>query len=252
MQRAYPKKKAYRPGYKRFYSNALTTYPRRRYPQAYLPSQIGGYPGAPAVDIGRGFRGIYERSTSEKKYVDNKSFASPCDTTGLGTPLNLIEEVTGVVDRIGRKVCLKSFQVRGTFRPVDTGVNFTFARVMVVFDRQTNGALPTISAILQNATSLTFNNLNNRERFVTLMDKCFALGPYSTTATQTISPANGSFTFVNIFKRLPPNTETIFGGSGDTIADIMTGGLFLVTIGDMATGDSWVMQTATRVRFTDP
>nr|QXP07659.1 MAG: putative capsid protein [Arizlama virus] len=223
---------------------------RRNYATAYMPSDYGGVRGAPADRVGRGFRGTYSRSQVEKKYIDIALANYAGDTTGSVTPLNVCNEGTGVSQRIGRKTCLKSVQVRGMIQTTDEIVANNMVRLMLVWDKQVNGVTATIAEILSAATSASFMNLDNRERFVVLWDKHFSLGQVSNTATQAFSSGQTSHV-VNKYKKLPPGSFSIYDGTGAGIADINTGALYLVTIGMQAAGAGATCSLATRVRYTD-
>lgn len=235
----YKKKRAYRgkgkkQGYNRMFSNA------------------------PDVKVGRGFQGDYNRSQAEKKFVDVGVATYALDTTGTVTLLNGCADGSTVNTRIGRKTCIKSVQVRGVLLPQDAWASGAqcdpcLARVMLVWDKQANGAAFTIANLLSAATAASFNNLDNRERFVVLMDKHFAFGMWalSTAAGAAFAAVDKTVAIVNKYKRMPKDAFTIFSGTGATIASINTGALFLVTIGTNAAGNGWNANLVTRVRYTD-
>lgn len=239
----------YRSGaYRQPRTQRALSYRRRSYSSAYMPADYGGIRGAPQDRVGRGFRGTYSRSQAEKKYIDTVAANYVCDTTGSVTALNLCNEGTGVSQRVGRKICMKSVQVRGILKPIDGSTSSCHARVMLVWDKQVNGVIATISEILSAATSNSFMNLDNRERFVVIMDKHFAMGSVDATSGVSGSP---TVTSINKYKKLPEGSYTIYDGTGAGIADINTGAFYLVTIGDTAAGDGALFTAACRVRYTD-
>lgn len=226
------------------------TYRRRSYASAYMPTDYGGIRGAPQDRVGRGFRGTYSRAQVEKKYIDTAAADYACNTTGSVTCLNLCNEGTGVSQRVGRKICLKSVQVRGRVNPVDNTTVDQCVRVMLIWDKQVNGVIATIAEILSAATSESFMNLDNRERFVVIMDKQFVLGAQDSATGYTGSPTIHP---INKYKKLPEGSFTIYDGTGAGIADINTGALYLVTIGDQtaASAVGGTARLACRVRYTD-
>lgn len=230
---------------------------KKSYSAKYTP---GGYGirGAPSVSVGYGFRGDYTRSSVEKKYKDIAATTYGCDSTGSVTVLNSVDEGTGVSQRVGRKICMKSVQLRGVVVPQDVpgaaaNVSAQLCRVMLVWDKQPNGVIATIANILSASTSCSYINLDYRERFVVLMDKHYGLGPLyvDTTATQTWSAVDKCTAVVNKYKRLPQGTDVIFDGTGGGIADINSGALLLVTIGTAAAGQGFNATLVTRIRYTD-
>lgn len=223
---------------------------RRGYASAYMPADYGGIRGAPSDRVGRGFRGTYSRSQVEKKYIDTAVADYSCYTTAIVTPLNLCNEGTGVSQRVGRKICVKSVQVRGIVKPFDGATQDSFSRVMLIWDKQVNGVLATPTEILSAATSESFMNLDNRERFVVIMDKKFVTGGIVNTATQALA-GSPTVHVIEKYKKLPPGSFTIYDGTGSGIADINTGALYLLTVGDTTETNGAICRVACRVRYTD-
>lgn len=215
-----------------------------------MPADFGGIRGAPADRVGRGFRGTYSRSQVEKKYVDIAQATYACGTTGTVTTLNLTNEGTGVSQRIGRKICVKSVQVRGLLYPTDGTVSANNVRICLIWDKQVNGVAATIPELFSAATSNSYMNLDNRERFVVLMDKQFACGGFATAATQAFAQSPTVHT-INKYKKLPAGSFTIYDGTGAGVADVNTGALYMVTIGDVVDSDAHIFRAAMRVRYTD-
>jgi len=109
--------------------------------------------------------------------------------TGSMTPVNLISAGTSINNRVSRRVRMTSLEVDGWFVPIATTAsarNPTFMRFVVVYDRQSNGTLPQLNAVFQDIqasstmpTTITVAtshfNLNNRDRFIVLLDERFLL-----------------------------------------------------------------------------
>ena len=189
-----------------------------------------GYPGV------KGARGM------EFKAVDNANFSSNADTGGGITLLNGIGRGDDMHERMGREVVLRSLQLHGSAAVTSgTGVDQT-QRVLIVYDRQCNAATPAITDVLVSANVRAMRNLNNRKRFKILVDERIALNA---------SGEPGSHKAFDYYKRfyLP---VTFNSGDAGTVADIVTGGLFAMVLGDMAPGATAGTVTMTsRVRFTD-
>lgn len=90
--------------------------------------------------------------------------------------------------RVGRRIRMKSIELRGEIQPSNgnaAAVTRQFARLLVIYDRQANGALPAVADILTGynaagATSSTVYdglNMNNRDRFLVLRDRKLYLPP---------------------------------------------------------------------------
>jgi len=188
-----------------------------------------------------GFWGVKSRSADEKKFVDTE-INGDITTTGIVTPINLIATGTDFFERIGRKVLIKSFQVR-SFMGLENINNASGVRLMLVYDKQTNGALPAIGDILgipiASNPFVAMLNLNNRDRFVILWDKIYRM-----------DLGSGIVTVLKKYKKL--SHETVFSGTTAAIGSIATGGLYLVQIGSVAAGTTDVDQSSVvRIRFQD-
>jgi len=205
----------------------------------------------------RGFApGFGTRSNvgEERKYSDTTFAALTCDTTGTVTLLNGLATGTDATARVGRRVTLKSFHIRGVLQPKATYPGTARARslnrVMVVWDNNPNGGtIAAIGDILATASSTSHQNLNNRERFKVLMDVVTYQGA---CAAGSSAPEYGTdFNVVERFQRL--NNDVQYGGTAATIADIQKGALLLVTIGDqaVAAGAGGSLTGACRIRYTD-
>lgn len=237
----------------------MSTYYRKPFTQRKSTSSTKGrtsryYQSAPKVAVGRGFKGVYNRPPAEKKFVDTGFNTAVADNAPAVLPLNIINEGTSVSQRVGRKVAIKSVQVRGKI--VLTGTNDTGVgcRLMLVWDKQVNGVIATAPDILSDAQGddpYAFMNLDNRERFVVLMDKQYTFAPMDYATVTPNSPGPISYN-VKKYKSMAPDTYTIFDGTGAGIADISTGALLMVMVSDAANASNVVLPYLRfRIRYTD-
>lgn len=244
-------------GKRKTYVNQWMSRNAGKYRGAWGPSTGTRYRSARRVFRRRGpyrtggFYGASVRPRMERKVVDVATYEYGCNTTGSVTLLNGCATGTDMTERIGRMVKTVSVQVRG-YITTDAASDATvgqLARVMVVEDSQTNGVAPTITDILQTATSLSFMNLNNRERFKVHYDLIVNIGPRVVTATQAVA-GDKSTEVVNWYKKV--NIPVTFEGTGATSASISSGGLYLVTIGNVAAGTNDCSAfLCCRTRFVD-
>jgi len=194
-----------------------------------------------------GFFGT-RRTIQEKKTVDVNYTAAIFTTAGAATLMNGIAAGTDFTDRIGRKVILKSLFFRFYIVPEDQSIADNPLRIMLVYDRQTNGAAPAVLDVLKEANPMSQLNLNNRDRFQVLWDKSIIVPFLSNTATQSV--CGGQTTFIGKkFKRL--NHEMIFGGTAATVASIQTGSIYLITVGFSASPAGATIGYTNRIRFMD-
>lgn len=192
--------------------------------------------------------GLGNPNTEERKTIDLAPAAYVADTTGTVTLLNGVATGDDFTDRDGRRINMKSLFITGRISPIDSNTLDTISRLIVVYDKQSNGAAPVITDVLKTANSVDQLNLNNRARFQVLVDKRFFIGRVDNTATQSFSVAPGGH-MIKIFRKL--NLETQFSGTTAAVASIATGSLYMITVGDGAAGLGGNFSLSTRVRFTE-
>lgn len=180
-------------------------------------------------------------SPVEKKFFDSTD-TNDVTTAGNITPINLVRLGNDDNNRIGRKIVVTSIQVRARFG-LEAAANASAVRCALIYDKQTNGALPALSDIYDTGSAASaeqsMHNLNNRDRFVVLYDEIFQLDQ-----AQKITHSFKYYRKVQL--------ETVYGADGATIAEISTGALYWVTIGSFAAGATDVDQfTTIRIRYLD-
>jgi len=187
----------------------------------------------------------------ELKYLDT-SISQELNTTGVVTPINLIAVGDDNTSRDGRQATIKSVQVHLRLIKFAT-TSVEKVRVMLVWDNAVNsGSAPALQGtILDNAVisspSDNFPKIDNAQRFTILADRLIALGPFSTTATQSV--ATDLNLTVDFYKKM--NSVVQYSGTTAAIGSIQNGGLYLVTCGSLAAGSCSAVQGGTRIRFTD-
>ena len=209
---------------------------------------------AMAPTASRGFYGAQSRlkrmmqGVMERKVVDTATATYACDTTGSVTLINGMAQGSDFTNRIGRKYTNVAVQLEGLINPQDLNAGPSKCRVMLIYDAQPNGVLPAITDVLTAATSTAFMNLNNRDRFKVLCDHQAVIGYVQDTATQAVSTGLGVDN-VSLYKKI--NLETICDGTTAAIADVQTGSIFLLTIGNQPAANGANFVGACRIRFID-
>ena len=114
----------------------------------------------------------------ELKYSDS-NISGAINTTGLVTLLHVPVLGTDFTNRIGRKTLIKSVFLRGLLsRDLTTASALACqCRMILVLDKQPNGAAPAITDILVAANSYSQLNPNNRDRFRVIRDYVETLQP---------------------------------------------------------------------------
>lgn len=180
----------------------------------------------------------------EQKNVETVSTMVPPLTSTFSTPqlINGIAQGAAQNEHVGRKALMKKVHLRYTYYSGSAGGNQSQVRILVVYDKQANGALPSVGDVLaSSATFNSFNNLANADRFVILMDEIC-----DSTQSSALNIAG--------VRHLKVNLETIFGGTTSGIASINSGSIFIMaannsdpTVGSAA----GTVYFTTRVRYTD-
>lgn len=196
---------------------------------------------------------------AEKKVIDILQAVYSVENTG--TVLRLLNGcVAGSqnFNRIGRKINLKSLQIHGYFQATAVATANVKARMLIVFDKQSNGAAPTYANIITSqditgATSSTVTdmiNLDNRDRFEIIRDENIVIAPYNTTATQSVA---GTPTIVPIDRYIKlGNRETVYNaGTAGTVGDIQSGALYVFFIASQPNATGVLFVGSFRTRFID-
>lgn len=132
----------------------------------------------------------------------------------------------------------------------NTTALINYCRMMIIWDRQPNKALPAITDVLNSINSISFNNDQNKKRFKTLKNEEFTLVGNSATAGQNNDTTICAKDFYLKFKK-PLRIQFGSAGTG-AIGDITSGSLLLVTVGGGAAGTAAATLTAGfRTRYID-
>jgi len=181
----------------------------------------------------------------ETGFVDIASGNHAMDTTGSITLINAVPQGASSSQRIGKRIQLKSLQVRGTVGSA-SATAFAAGVVLIVYDKRPTGSMPNITDILNTVNAYSFNNDNNSARFRVLKRmryQCIGNAGTPTTASNFAADM-----FLNL-KGLPVTFKD--AGTG-AIGDIEEGALYVVTVGDQAAGTSAAnLHAGFRCRYVD-
>ncbi|AUM61657.1 capsid [uncultured virus] len=199
---------------------------------------------APAANVA--VRGL-QLGMGELKAVDTALAATAIDAASGVQLINGIGRGDDINQRNGREIVMKSIEVKFTLQVTPGTGTAQVHRVVLVYDRQTNGTALTWADVYgAGPTILSVRNLENRKRFKVLMDRTFNMGA---AVVQTV----GGHNFItDSFYRKMNHPVTFNAGNAGTVADITTGSLYLMFIGSNAAGataGSIVAQA--RVRYED-
>lgn len=203
----------------------------------------------------------------EIKALDYNNLATgdPLGITAVITPINLIAAGSSFYNRVGRRIEMKSITFKGVCAAIRTVANEAIGRVVLVYDRQTNGALPAIADMfqttIQDGTNTTSGysgiNLNYRDRFQIIRDFLLYLPSLTETAGVVTNPGHqdqmSSFPKICFHSKLKGLDTTYRADSAPAvIGDIATGGLYVVVFGSLASATTgWSLFWESRIRYGD-
>lgn len=193
----------------------------------------------------RKFQGVslFESNSGvERKNVDTALVDLTLPVTNAftgGQLLNGVAQGAANQTRVGRRMLMKSLQYRfhlGTAAGAST-TQLAPVRVLVVYDRQANGAVCLNTDVLATAVFQGFQNLGNTDRFLILSDMVHGLDGNST------QPTSGK-----VYKKL--NLDTMFIGNGNLVADIGSGSVYAF-IATPGSATALVVNLNFRIRYVD-
>lgn len=187
----------------------------------------------------------------ERKYLDILG-NQVISTIGSPTLLNGIAEGSDNTQRIGRKITMRSLQLKGqvALSQVDLGVVGTYPenadtiRIAIVFDKQANGVAPAVGDVWNVSGGAAFapysaRNMDNVDRFDVLMQD---------QVTLNLSGPGAAI----VDRYLKINLPVRYTGTAGAIANITTGSLYLFALDTNGTGlNQGTFQFTHRVLYTD-
>lgn len=185
-------------------------------------------------------------ASKETGFVDLVAASYALDTTGTVTLIATVPQGASVNQRVGKKIVLKSLQGRG-FMFNGTTATINDVAFIIVYDKRPTGALPAVTDILVSAAANSMNNDANSGRFRILKRVDGLLSGIPAT-TNGDGPAQSIDFYLPI-----SGLQTVYKAAATgAIADIEEGALYLVTVGNVATGTAAAtLQVGFRTRFVD-
>lgn len=174
--------------------------------------------------------------------------------------LNCVTEGTSYKTRMGARVKNKSIDIHLWPFFAGGGAGYVAGeiyRIMLVYDSQPNGALPSTADLLKSTgggtTAGSPVNLDNRDRFLILREHYMqAPTPSASGTASTVgAQANGRLQeqCIHWYVKLR-NLETIYKATAGAITDIASGALLLVLVCESTTA-CFALSISSRLRFYD-
>lgn len=153
-------------------------------------------------------------------HTHTKGFSeTPVTTTGTVTPLASIAEGNTNNDRTGEIIYLQSIQARGILS--ETSDVSTAVRLIMFFDTQQAGVLPTVTQVLSTDDVHSLKSASSKGRFQIMWDQTVFLQP-------TIASGN-AWQGVQYYKKFR-GRRIYFKGSTAADADLSKGSPYLLLI----------------------
>jgi len=186
------------------------------------------------------------------------------DTSVVIQAVNMCQQGTGVSQRIGNKIAMKSLRIRLKLNGIRTYTSLSGSRLLVIYDQEPNGTYPAISSILSSVneagtiispSTLSSLDVNRMERYTVLLDEYRVLPTLDggVSVQTTTGPTDPKTFQVDRYIKLK-NLETIYSANSSpmVIANVQRGALYVISIGDVAQGTnpySWYGEM--RMRYHD-
>lgn len=170
---------------------------------------------------------------NQEKYSDNNA-STTISNTGDFYLLNGIAEGSDNTQRVGRRITPTHADWKRTIE--NTSSTDTVREILFV-DYQADGATPTTTTLLASANPLAHYNFDQLHRFEILSDNLVEIGGSNWKPLQSDSFSD----------QVAGNT--VYEGTGATVASITTGAIYLFYISTRASTTSLTLYT--RVTFYD-
>lgn len=183
-------------------------------------------------------------------YVDAALATYQCNTTGSVGLLNTVAVGANQSQRTGKKIYMKSIQIRGVVISGST-TTVSQAAFMLVYDRRPGGALPAITDILTSVSPNAMLNDAASARFRVLYRWSGVNVGNSATAGQLTDKTAYNIDTYYKFKGKYGRVSYAGAGTG-AIGDIDEGALYIVAVGANVSGNADSdAQLAFRLRYYD-
>ncbi len=172
--------------------------------------------------------------------IHNSDSSQSGQASSSTASFNLLNGTTtgdAVNNRSGQSVKANGISLR-YYVVGNASANWIAGRIMVVYDKQANGAIFAIGDLLNATTPVSMRTVGNQMRFLVLYDKNYVLS------------WNGNSSIIEDVN-IPCQNHTEYNtGTAATVADIVTGSIYLIHFTDQATNTA-AMTWYSRYWFVD-
>ncbi len=244
---------------------SMSVYKRTRYshaPRGYSRAKAQSRGRRRAPTYKRRFRPGYNRTAGyygryagggELKFHDVDLDDAVIAAGGTITAsVNLIPQGVTEVQRIGRKCTIKSINWRMSLNLAEQDAQATpesgdTVRIIMYIDKQCNGATAAVLDVLESADFQSFNNLSNKSRFRTLMDRTITLN-FATLASDGAGVVSSTDMFIDqqFYKKC--NIPIEFDATTGAITEIRSNNIGVLLISRAGVS---IFNSKIRLRFSD-
>ncbi len=181
------------------------------------------------------------------------------DDAGIATNGTIIEDscngiAQGVteVQRIGRKCTIKNINWRFAFilpNSASESLGDETVRLILYLDKQANGAAATATDILESDDFQSFNNLANKSRFRTLMDRTYDLNAQAGMGNGTANDTASFSIQDTFFKKC--NIPIEFDSTTGAITEVRSNNIGVLLLSRDGSNTSASFESKMRLRFSD-
>ncbi len=207
-------------------------YSFRRSLSQYHKSRGGSYRHAPKKwRPGYSRTGGYYGGAVENKFVDTQVAFGAISSVGQIVNLSVIAQGTTESTRIGRKCAINAIMVR-IHAYIVSAANLNngsdVMRIMIIQDKQVNGAEFGVLDVLETANFQSFRNLANVQRFNILKDWKIVLNASGGVGDGTTNHTVKSMVDQNCY--IKRNITIEYSGPNGSITETKSNGLFILFI----------------------
>ncbi len=163
---------------------------------------------------------------------------------------NTIAQGVTEVTRIGRKCTIRQIGWKWNIKlPVTapaTGAQSDTVRVILYIDKQCNGATAATTGILETADYQSFNNLANKSRFRTLMDRTYTLNVQAASGDGAANDISEYSIDDSFYKKC--NIPIEFDSTTGAITEVRSNNIGVMLVGKNGLA---VFESKMRLRFSD-
>lgn len=192
-------------------------------------------------------------SIYEKKYWDAGTVDSyDCTTASVYNYQSIckVPQGTAANNRVGRKILIDQINLRCIINwpnQTDLAKMTGTVRLMLVHDRQPNGAVPTLGTHLTGVGVTDFNNLIYSDRFTVLVDDRITFNQSNAVLTGPVYSSASQEQYKEYYIKC--HIPIHFSSTTGALTELISGNIFLWTVCD--TNVTAVVDADSRIRFHD-